>query len=139
MTTPAVRFERPRAPIIDHLDDRLTQPAGSHFPGEEEVGTRDEPTDGYLQVAWDGTPASDYPVTIRASLRVTAWHWNPTPAEDLALDVLAELGALAGGNQQLWTVKHLTGPLAGQDRDTGYHFASCTFRVSPKPRSVVTP
>jgi hypothetical protein len=122
----ATRFTNPRTTTRALLDEAMTVTVGTAFPSER-------PTNGYVQVGWDGTPITAYPATIRATVRVTAWHINPTPAEDLAMDVLSVLGGSAEGNGSLWAIHHLTGPLPGQDSDSGYWFAYSTFRVSPKP------
>ena len=132
MSTPAVTFANPRTAIRADLDAALSQPVGTTFPTATQLGSKTSPQPGYVQVAWDGTPASDYPVTIRATIRVTCWHINPTPAEDLAFLVLSILGS-HGGDAELWQVLHLTGPLPGTDPDSGYAFAYSTFRVSPRP------
>lgn len=127
MTAPAVRFNNPRTATRAYLGAHMSgSTVGTAFPTSAQAAA------GYLQVAWDGTPSSDYPVTLRATIRVTAWHVNPSPAETLALDALAVLGSFAG-DDVLFAVQHLTGPLSGVDEDSGLCFASCTYRVSPTP------
>jgi hypothetical protein len=125
MSTPLVTFANPRTAVRAYLDTQLDTLVGTVFPPTA-------PATGYLQVAWDGTPTLNYPITIRATIRVTCWHTNPTPAEDLALTVLGVL-ASSGGTVDLWQLVPLTGPLSGVDEDSGYWFASLTFRVSPRP------
>lgn len=124
MTTPAVTFANPRTSTRAYLDTAMAETVGTTFP------TREQATAGYVQVAWDGTPTSWYPVTLRATIRVTAWHVNPSPAEDLAMAVLAALAPHTGAD--ILAVQHLTGPLPGVDDDSGLHFAYSTFRVSPR-------
>lgn len=127
MTAPAVRFTNPRTTTRAYLAARLPANAvGSRFP------TTTQAEGGYVQVAWDGTPSTDYPVTIRATIRVTAWHIDPSPAEELALEALAQL-ASHPGDASTWAVQHLTGPLCGVEESSGLAFASCTYRVSPRP------
>lgn len=134
MTIPAVGFTNPRTHTRAFLDSALAQPVGTTFPTATQLGSKTTPLPGYVQVAWDGTPTSRYPATLYATIRVTCWHWNPTPAEDMALnDVLLAMATHAGGDAGVWTVLHLTGPLSGADPDSGYAFAYCTFRVSPRP------
>lgn len=128
MSNIRVTFANPRTTVRAYLASQMSTEVGTVYPTAK-------PENGYVQVAWDGTPQTDYPVTIRATIRVTCWHINPTPAESLALVVLGILGGFAG-DSSLWQAKHLTGPLSDVDSDTGYHFASLTFRVSPRPSAV---
>lgn len=136
MTALAVTFTNPRTSVRATLDSLLSETVGTAFPTATDVGTKAAPSTGYVQVAWDGTPGTDYPVTIHATIRVTCWHINPTPAEDLCLRIVGYLGGRAEGDAGLWTVRHLTGPLSGPDEDTGWWFAYATFRASPKPTAL---
>jgi hypothetical protein len=133
VSAPAVTFANPRTAARALLDDRMAETVGTAFPTSTQVGTKTAPTAGYLQVGWDGTPGTDYPATIHATIRVTAWHVNPSPAEDLALEALGQLASTDEGTATLWTVRHLTGPLSGVDADSGWNFSYITVRVSPKP------
>jgi hypothetical protein len=126
VTIPAVTFTNPRTSLRALLDTALTPTVGTSFPTAR-------PDGGYVQVAWDGTPATQYPATIDATIRVVAWHTDQPKAETLALQVLAALGSQAAGTASLWSVQHLTGPLPGADEASGFWFAYSTFRVRPKP------
>lgn len=130
MTTPAVTFTNPRTAVRALLDSLMAETVGTTFP------TKDQATGGYVQVAWDGTPNTDYPATIHATIRVAFWHINPTPAEDGCLRAVGLLGGEADGDAGLWTIRHLTGPLSGVDEASRLWFAYATFRVSPKPTAL---
>lgn len=125
MSNPRVSFANPRRAVIDFLEGKIAEPVGAEFPSVAPA----------VQVAWDGTPSVVYPVTQRASVRVTAWADGPTAAEALA-DKCVGFLATHPGDASVWGVQVLTGILPGFDDASGRHFASATFRVSTKPTTL---
>ena len=93
-------------------------------------------TKAHVQVAWDGTPASFYPVMDRASVRVTAWAYTTTAAK--ALVGLCE-GLLLShpGSTEVGSIKPGTGTLPAQDPTTKAQLASISVRVNLN-RTVLT-
>jgi len=86
-------------------------------------------TKAHVQVGLDGTPVVQYPILASASVRVTCWHADASPAKALA--ALCE-GLLCShpGSAQIGSVRSLTGVLPTRDPDTGAQLASVSVRVN---------
>lgn len=93
-------------------------------------------TKPHVQVGWDGTPESIYPIMDRATVRVTAWASTTTAAK--ALVGLCE-GLLLShpGSVEVGSVQGLTGTLPAQDPATKAQLASISVRVNLR-RTVLT-
>lgn len=131
----------PAPAVVDYL---LTRFAGRDEPylAGIDVGvwypatsSPETPALPFVQVAADGTPVLEWPVTGRATVRVTVWHKNPGPAAQTAALVLGLL-AEHPGDDRLWAVHPLTGPLAAVDPNGGAHLSSLTVRASVKPATL---
>lgn len=86
-------------------------------------------TKSHVQVAWDGTPESLYPVMDRATVRITAWAYTTTAAK--ALVGLCEGLLLShSGSTEVGSIKPLTGTLPAQDPTTKAQLASISVRVN---------
>jgi len=120
-------FADPEREVVDYLNAELAEPVSVNFPPTS--------TTGAVQVAWDGTPTVDYPVTERATVRVTAYAKQPTAAKVLAGK--AQAAALSfPGSATVYAIHPLTGRLPGRDPDTGLFFCSFTCRVSTRASAV---
>lgn len=131
----------PAPAIVDYLVDVLSGRAEPFLAGVD-VGvwyptssTPETPALPFVQVATDGTPGMDWPVTARATVRLTVWHRNPGPAAQAAALILGLL-AEHPGDDRVWAVQPLTGPLAAVDPNGGAHLSSLTVRVSVRPAEV---
>lgn len=93
-------------------------------------------TKSHVQVAWDGTPESVYPVMDRATVRVTAWAYTTTAAKTL-VGLCEGLLLSHPGSPEIGSIKPLTGTLPAQDPDTKAQLASISVRVN-LTRSVLT-
>lgn len=87
------------------------------------------PDDGlHIQVALDGTPVVNAPVSSRSTVRVVAWSGSTTDSKDLAGILQGLLHAHAGGDG-ITAILPLTGTLPARDPDTGAELASFTVAV----------
>lgn len=82
----------------------------------------------HLQVAWDATTL-DHPVLAHATIRVTAWHHQPTAAKALADTAMGRVLAHVG-HGLIRAVRPLTGLLPAYDHDTRAELASFTVRAT---------
>lgn len=130
--TQLVEFPDPERAIIGYLDAKLTEPVGSFYP----KSSADAPVVPFVQVAWDGTPTVEYPITARATIRVTCWTAQPTAGKVLAATIQG-LMLTHPGDDAVWAVTALTGLLPARDPGTGYFLTSFTSRVSLRPTAVV--
>jgi len=98
---------------------------GAYIPTTSWTST----TKSHVQVAWDGTPESVYPILDRATVRVTAWAYTTTAAK--ALVGLCE-GLLLShpGSPEVGSIQPLTGTLPAQDPATKAQLASISVRVN---------
>lgn len=128
---PVVTFGDPERLVVDHLtavvDGSIPEPTvGIGTPPAGWVATDTAP---HLQVSWDGTPAAEWPVVQKATIRVTAHAASPTTAKRVA--GLAQALLLAGGwPAGISSIRYLTGILPAQDPDTLAELASFTVQVS---------
>lgn len=131
MTRPLVNFADAERAVIDYLTAHLSETVGAFYPRS----STDSPAVPFVQVAWDGTPTVLYPITQRATVRVTAWAATPTAAK--ALHAKAQgLLLTHPGDGAVWAVQALTGGLPARDTDTGLFLTSSTYRVSVRPSVV---
>lgn len=126
--TVAYVFADPERAVVDRLDAQLAEPVGTFYPRS----SMEAPVVPFVQVGWDGTPSVRYPVTQRATVRVTVWHTQPTAAKALAARVQALMLSWLG-DDDVWAVQALTGPLPTRDPTTGHILVSATYRVSVRP------
>lgn len=127
----AYTFADAERSIVDYLNSVLAENVTTGFPTPNAAAT----FTSAVQVAWDGTPTVEYPVTERATVRVTAWAKQPTTAKALAGKVQG-LVLSHPGDASVFAVHPLTGRLPGRDADTGLFFCSFTCRVSTVPTAV---
>lgn len=86
-------------------------------------------TKPHVQVAWDGTPESFYPISDRATVRVTAWAFTTTAAKALA-GLCEGLMLSHPGSTQVGSVRPGTGILPAQDPTTKAQLASISVLVN---------
>lgn len=86
-------------------------------------------SDPHVQVNLDGTPRIDHPIVAYATIRVTIWSYDPSPAKALA--ALA-MGLLLAERY----VTPLTGILPARDPDSGADLASFTVRVATRSEPI---
>lgn len=130
---PVVEFADAERAIVDYLSTKLPDVnVGTFFP----KSSTDAPSVPFLQVGWDGTPAVVYPVTQRATVRLTAWGSSPTPAKALFARAQGYLSAHPG-DASVWSTVPLTGGLPTRDPDTLLFLCSGTFRVNVRPSALV--
>lgn len=143
---PLVVFADPVEAIINYLAGKLASRSESHVlqPQPVEVSawyphesTPELPSIPHVQVNNDGTFEFHYPVAQRATVRITIWHDNPTPARQLA-SLVSGLMQTHPGDADVWSVTLLTGPLPNRDKDTGAYLVSMTFRVNIRPTEVAS-
>ncbi len=127
MGAPMVVFVDPVRAIIDYLTPAVD--ASANFPDERLTG------EFRIQVALDGSGVADYPVTERATVRVTLWmppEYRTVP--ELADSYIQALLVAHPGDEHVWSVQPLTGRLPGTDPDTGNQFITFTVRVNLRPQ-----
>lgn len=84
----------------------------------------------HLQVELDGVPGADYPVTERATVRVTAYSAPGSPSNAKSLATLAQgLLYVYGGDSDVHGFQPLTGRLKAVDPATGNNLVSFTMRA----------
>ncbi|MBO0881974.1 MAG: hypothetical protein J2P17_16865 [Mycobacterium sp.] len=106
---------------------------GNVIPSDRTI---DNPQLPYVQVQLDGVPVAEYPVAIRPTVRVTAWHDNQDHALELAVFCQSVLLAASTDTVQLYT--WLTGPFRGTDPVTEMAVSSFTIRATVRG-SLVSP
>jgi len=137
VSIPLVTFADPEVAVVDYLTTALAGRSESYTSGVT-VGafyprsSTDAPVQPFVQVSWDGTPTVPYPITERATIRVTCWADNPGPAK-LTAQLVQGLLAVHPGDTGVFAVQILTGPLPARDPDTGLFGVSLTCRVSLRP------
>jgi len=114
---------------IDYLTTALAGRGQDVTVGVDIPTTWAAGTKPHVQVALDGTPAMQYPVLWRCTLRVTAWSSSTTTAK--ALVALAH-GLLLQhpGSTEVGSIRPLTGTLPTRDPVTGAQLASVTVQVN---------
>lgn len=124
----AYQFEDVQRDVIDYLDAVTSTPVGAFYP----KSSTDAPSVPFLQVGWDGTPVVQYPITQRATIRLTAWASQPTQAKQILLEAQGRMLSHTD-TDGIWAIQALTGPLPARDPDTGLYLVSATFRVAARP------
>lgn len=95
--------------------------------------SRDRP---HLQVNSDGVPVMRHPVSMKATIRVTAWSDSQTVSNELATLAMGVLlavtheGGMAG-------IRQLTGPLPAKDADNHAEVSYITVGVRLRSIAVV--
>lgn len=126
MTRLAVQAPDAERLVVDYLEPLIDDAeVGVQVPAEWESGVSDTP---HLQVALDGTPRIDHPVTHHATVRLTARAKSTTEAKELAARAQGLLCAHPGGGGIASTTP-LTGVLPARDPQTNAEIASTTTRV----------
>lgn len=83
----------------------------------------------FVQVASDGTPIVEAPVLWRPTVRIVAWAFATTAAQDLAQLCESLLLAYAG-SETVVGFEPLTGVLPTKDLSTGAQLAMVTVRAN---------
>jgi hypothetical protein len=114
---------------IDYLKPALIARSQDVTVGVDIPTTWTTATKPHVQVALDGTPLVIYPITVRATVRLTAWAGSTTAAKDL---VALAMGLMLShpGDTKVASVKPGTGVLPTRDHDSGAQLASVTVRVN---------
>ncbi len=139
----AYTFTDAERAVIDLITASLSGRAESYFqsvtvgPGFPS-GSTGVASVRHVQVELDGTPAVAYPVTERATVRVTCWlsKGKRTDVKAMAGIVQGLMLAQARGGSSLLAILPGTGRLVDADRDTGLSFCTFTVRVSTQPLPV---
>lgn len=121
----AYQFEDAQRQVVDYLDAKMSTTVGAFYP----QSSTDAPELPFLQVGWDGTPTVEYPITQRATIRLTAWASQPTQAKQILAEAQGRM-LTHTDTDGIWAIHALTGPLPVRDPDTGLHLVSATFRVA---------
>lgn len=74
-------------------------------------------TPSHVQVAWDGTPFMEWPVTTRPTIRVTVWASSPSEAKRLAAVAQGVLLSHPGGDG-VSAIQPGVGVMPARDDDT---------------------
>lgn len=121
-SVPAVVSDAQRA-LIDILDG-MGFPTGAWYPTD---ATPEAPSIPFVAVIDLGAPNRTY-IGETASLQITAWETNPTPAKELREDIVSELTIFNGSSSVAWI---RPGPRQGvvEDDITGYWLAAFTVRA----------
>lgn len=83
----------------------------------------------HVQVGHDGTPSGRYPITAKATVRLTAWASSTTAAKTLA-GLVQGLLLIHPGGGGVGSTQFLTGNLPARDPSTGAQLASNTTRIN---------
>lgn len=86
----------------------------------------------FLQVALDGITSVRYPILWNASVRITAWAFATTVAQDLAALCEARLLSGVGGGTDVFGFRSLTGVQVAKDPATGAQLATISVRANLK-------
>lgn len=137
MTKPLVTFADPEAVARTYLAAQFSPRAEVYKPatiGNTFPSTTLSGNTTHLQVELDGAVVDNYPVTERATLRVTvhAAPTAPTNAKSLAALTLGLLYAFPG-NASAYSAVPLTGRLKAVDPATKNQMVSFTVRLNMRP------
>lgn len=115
--------------VVDYLTSALAGRGQDVTVGVDLPATWTTTTKPHVQVGHDGTPSGRYPITAKATVRLTAWASSTTAAKALA--ALAQgLLLVHPGDAGVGSTQFLTGNLPARDPTTGAQLASNTTRVN---------
>ena len=121
---------------IDYLGPVLAAHGQDVTCGVDVPSTWTTATKPHVQVGWDGTPRSFYPVADVATVRVTAWASTTTAAKTLA-GLCEGLLLSHPGSEAIGNVRPGTGVLPVQDPTTKAQLASISVLMTLR-RTVLT-
>jgi hypothetical protein len=121
--------------VVDLLTDLLENEDCTVGVGVPEGWTPSSPK--HLQVASDGEPTSLWPVATQTTIRLVAHAGSTTEAK--ALCALASgLFCAHNGEDDIVSVRSLTGVLPARDPDTDAELAAATVRVTVRTEPIET-
>ena len=133
MAKPLVTFADPEAVAKSHLTAALAARPEVYKPATISNAFPKSALSGdvtHLQVELDGSPGAGYPVTERATVRVTAYSAPGKQSHAKALASLAQgLLYTHPGDSDVHGFQPLTGRIKTTDPDTGNNLVSFTMRA----------
>lgn len=89
----------------------------------------------HVEVAWDGTPSMEWPVSADATIRLVARAASTSAAKALCAEAQGRLVAYMG-DDVIARIRPLTGVLPARDPATNAELASCTVRVTVRSQPI---